>query len=62
MSIGTKEHLDMMAMFERIFSDRRLDKEDRALWSRGNVYQNGDVNQLFLAFRQGVAYGSAISR
>ena len=62
MSIKSKDHQDLMAMFEKIFAGRRLDKEDKGLWPGGNVYQNGEVNELFLAFRHGCAYGISISK
>ena len=62
MTIGSKEHYDMIAMFERTFKGHRFDKEDKTLWAKGNVYQNGDTNNLFLAFRQGVAYGIALNK
>ena len=62
MTITSKEHYDMIAMFERSFPGHRFDKEDKALWAKGYVYQNGETNNLFLAFRQGVAYGLATSR
>ena len=63
MTLGSKEHEDMIRMFERIFPhEGRLDKEAKEFWARGNVYQHGEVNKLFLAFRHGVAYGEAVSR
>jgi hypothetical protein len=43
-------------MFERDFSGRRLDKESKALWPQGNVYQGGHVNELFLAYRKGYSF------
>lgn len=51
----SKEHYDLMAAFERSHSGR-FDKEDKSLWPRGIVYQDGRMNELFLAFRQGCAY------
>lgn len=60
MSLTSKEHYELIEMFEKVFAGSyRMDKEDKSLWSKGNVYQNGEMNQLFLAFRQGVAYGKA---
>ena len=50
-----KEHYDLMAAFERCHSGR-FDKEDKALWPKGVIYQDGRINELFLAFRQGYAY------
>lgn len=53
-----KEHYDLMAAFERYHSGR-MDREDKSLWPRGIVYQDGCMNELFLAFRQGYAYAKA---
>ena len=50
-----KEHYDLIAAFERTRKER-FDKEDKALWSKGVIYQDRRVNALFLAFRQGYAY------
>jgi hypothetical protein len=60
MGIHTKEHYDLIEMFEREFhGEGRFDKEDKALWPKGNVYQSGEINRLFLAYRRGFAYGKA---
>lgn len=61
MQLVTQEHYDIIDMFERIYSGR-FDKEDKALWPKGHVYQNGEMNNLFLAFRHGVAFGKALAR
>ncbi len=58
--LTSKDHYDLIAMFDRIYKGERLDKEDKSLWAQGNVYQSGETNKLFLAFRQGVAYGQHI--
>jgi uncharacterized membrane protein len=56
--LNTKEHFDLMNKFERDFKDERLDREeDKELWKRGRIYQNGNTNQLFLAYRMGYSYG-----
>ena len=57
MLIKSKEHYDLMDNFEKTFHCERLDKEDKELWSKGNVYQSGEVNKLFLAFRLGYSAG-----
>lgn len=65
MTLKSQEHIDMMAMFERVARKEfggRFDKEDKAIWSKGRIYQDGPTNERFLAFRHGVAYGQAISR
>ena len=59
MTISSRDHFELMNMFEREFSHLRLDREDKALWPKGAVYQNGEANNLFLAYRRGAAYGRA---
>ena len=55
----TKEHYDLMASFEREHKHCRLTREkDKALWKRGAVYEDGRVNELFLAYRKGYALGA----
>jgi len=64
MTVGTKEHYELLAQFEREFRKRwsgRLDKEAKELWARGAIYQNGEVNQSFLAFQLGYAFGKAVA-
>ena len=57
MMLKTQEHHDLMAQFEKEFCHRRLDKEQKSLWSRGVIYQDGQSNELFLAYRRGYAMG-----
>ena len=59
--LGTQEHIDLMAMFDREHKGRRLDKETRDNWSRGIIYQDGHVNELFLTYRKGYALGKAVA-
>jgi hypothetical protein len=54
------EHYDLMEQFDREFSYRRLDKEEKSFWAKGNIYQDGMTNELFLAYRRGFAYGQAV--
>lgn len=58
--LTTKEHYDLMAQFEREFSGR-MDREDKSLWPQGYVYQDGHVNNLFLAYRRGYSFCKAVS-
>lgn len=60
MTIVSKEHYELIEMFEKIYTGPRLDKEDKSYWAKGNVYQSGEVNALFLAFRHGAAYGKSL--
>jgi hypothetical protein len=59
--LKTQEHIDLIAMFEREpdYKGRRLDKEAKSLWPMGRIYQDANVNDLFLAYRRGYAYGKA---
>lgn len=57
--LHTKEHYDLMAFFEKVFSHLRLDRESRELWTNSVIYQDGTTNKLFLAFRHGYTYGKA---
>lgn len=59
--LKSKEHIDLIAMFEREFSGRK-DKEPKEMWPKGHIYQDGQLNELFLAYRRGYAFGKAIGR
>jgi hypothetical protein len=61
MSLLSKEHYELIAMFDREFSHLRLDKESKDIWSKGHIYQSGEANNLFLAYRRGFALGKATS-
>jgi hypothetical protein len=61
MQIKTAEHYEIIEFFDRQHSHMRLDKESKEMWCKGRVYQNDEVNNLFLAFRSGVAYGKALA-
>lgn len=60
MTLSSKDHYELIAMFEREFSTVRLDKEPKEIWAKGNIYQNGETNNLFLAYRRGYAFGAAV--
>ena len=57
--LGTKEHYDLMLNFEKLYKGHRLDKEDKKLWSKSIIYQDGLVNKLFLAYRYGYTLGKS---
>jgi hypothetical protein len=60
MTLFSQDHYDLIAMFEKEFKGEfRLDKEDKSFWAKGRVYQHGEANTAFLAYRRGVAYGRA---
>lgn len=54
--LKTQEHYDLMAQFEREHIGR-FDKEPKEYWPRGIIYQDGRVNELFLTYRRGYAFG-----
>jgi len=56
--LNAKEHQDLIGQFEKEHTGR-FAKEPRDLWARGRVYQGGHVNDLFLSYRRGYAYGKA---
>ncbi len=56
------EHYELLAMFESEFNHRRLEREHKSLWANGNIFQDGQTNELFLAYRRGFAYGKAVTR
>ena len=62
MNLNSKDHYEMMEFFERQFPHFRLEHEPKEIWARGNIYQSGEANAAFIAFRAGVAYGQAIER
>jgi hypothetical protein len=60
--LGTQEHDDVIAMFDREFKGCRLDKEAKELWKSGHVYQNGETNNLFNAYLRGYAFCKCVER
>lgn len=65
MTLNSKEHIDIMAQFERDVKrchvhSLRFDREDKSLWAQGNVYQHGPTNELFQVFRMGYAYARCV--
>ena len=63
--LNKKEHYDLMAQFERDCANiGRFDKEPKDLWKPpiNAFYQDGQVNQLFLIYRKGYAFGKCVER
>lgn len=51
----------MLTSNDKTFTrSRRLDKEDKSLWAKGNIYQDGMTNELFLAYRKGYGFGKQV--
>lgn len=59
MGIVSKEHYELMDQFEKEFSGR-MDREDKALWSKGIIYCDGGINELFKAYRRGYSLGKMV--
>lgn len=53
MQIHTQEHYEIIEAFERLKLGVRYDKEPKSLWLKSNIYQCGETNKLFIAFRHG---------
>lgn len=58
--LNTKEHADIMLQFEKEYKYLRLDREDRSIWPRGNIYQDGQANRLYLVYRNGYALAKCV--
>ena len=55
-----KENYDLMKQFEKDFNPMRFDKEPKNLWEKGIIYQDGNVNNLFRAYRLGYSLGKTV--
>lgn len=64
MKLGSKEHQELMQQFEKDCKNHiaHTDKENKDLWPKGIVYQDGKTNNLFLVYRMGYALGKVIGR
>jgi hypothetical protein len=60
----TKEHYDLMAQFERQhgYINKKPAYEPRDVWMLGHVYANGDLNEKFIAFREGYVFGKTVAQ
>lgn len=57
MIIGSKEHYEILDSFEKDYRRLSMDREEKSLWKKGQVYQNGYVNALYQAYAAGYALG-----
>lgn len=58
MTIGSKEHYEILEHFEKNYADQRIDREkDKSLWRKGQVYENGETNALYKAYILGYGLG-----
>lgn len=60
MTLGSNEHYEVIAMFEKEFADKPLQKKDKSGWSKGGIYEDFMTNELFLAYRRGVSFGKVL--
>lgn len=63
--LNSKEHYELIAQFEKDFkkfpvANGRFDKEEKTLWAKRAVYQDGKVNELFMVYRSGYAFGKFV--
>lgn len=57
MDINSSEHDELMKRFEHYSCGKfHPDVEDVSLWRKDIIYQNGELNRLFLAFRSGYEF------
>jgi hypothetical protein len=61
MTLGTQEHINIMAAFEKYAKSAhngirfRLDREQKSEWPKGHVYQDGLTNDFFKLYSAGYA-------
>lgn len=66
--LKSKEHYDLMAQFEQdikssnVHFNPRLERADKSLWDKGHVYNHGETNSLFIAYRLGYSFAKALGR
>ncbi len=60
MTLKSQEHEDLMGQFDRESKGARLDKEPNGIWHLGRIYQDGHVNEQFLAYRRGYALAKSV--
>lgn len=57
MKLFAKEHYELIAEFEKDIKTKafrvRFDKEPQELWLKSRIYQDGETNKLFIAYRLG---------
>ena len=60
--LNTKEFYDVMSQFEKhwLVYGKRMDREDKELWTKQRYYQDGTVNQMFCCFLSGYALGKSV--
>lgn len=63
MDLLSHDHYDLMAQFEKtFFSKHKPAREAKEFWPMGAVYCDGHINNQFLAYQHGYAYGLVMGR
>ena len=57
MNIGSKEHYEILDKFEKAYKHLCVEREEKALWKKGQIYTHGYVNALYQAYIAGYALG-----
>ena len=64
--LKTQAHYNLMDQFEQdikktnVHFNPQLERVDKSLWAQGQIYNHGETNSLFLAYRLGYAFGKAV--
>jgi hypothetical protein len=61
MTLGSKEHDEILANFEKNFKGYRMDREKNPdLRKKGILYESGETNALCRAFIMGYSFGRSV--
>lgn len=60
MTLGSKEHYEVISLFERIYKVTNPRYESREIQEKGFIYQNGELNRRFIDFRSGYAAAKCV--
>jgi len=61
MFIETQEHHEMMYEFDKLHKTTPK-REPFSIWHTGYLYQDGEINKEFIAFRKGYALAKHLCR
>ena len=57
----TKRFYEILNDFEKNFGGMRFDKEEKSMWKKWIVYQDGNVNKMLKAFVAGYSFARHLS-
>ncbi len=60
MTIGSKEHYEMIDTFKNNYNGSRLDMEEKEMWKAGQFFQHGETNEAFRMFSLGYSVGRSV--